>query len=240
MEKDLVAIFTRTMDAHFPRKTGITKDDYLNKFKEILENEIIDAPKLDIETGNLATYIKLSILIIATVKLYKEIGLTEYEIGEFIYQTADEYYRLSPLKRWIQRQLFFSKLNIRQILSRQKRSEQRENGINGFKIKYIAGARQNEFGVDYLRCGICDYFARKNMSQYVKYCCLVDYAIMKNLGISFSRTTTLGNGGSKCDFRFAKQGIIEEGWPPTSLKEFNRNGYSQVADSPESLKKERL
>jgi len=29
----------------------------------------------------------------AMVKLYKEIGLGEYEIGEFIYRTADEYYR---------------------------------------------------------------------------------------------------------------------------------------------------
>ena len=224
MEKELVAIFTRTMNAHFPINTGTTKDDYLDKFKEMLSKEITDAPKIDIDKGNLATYLKLSILVMTMIKLYQELGLSEGEIGELIYRTADEYYRLSPFKRWIQRQLFFSRLNIRQILARQKTSNQRENGINGFKIKYIAGANQNEFGVDYLRCGICDYFARMNMFEYVKYCCLVDYAIMKNLGISFSRTTTLGNGGKKCDFRFAKQGRIEEGWPPTNLTEFNRNG----------------
>jgi hypothetical protein len=88
----------------------------------------------------------------------------------------------------------------------------------------MEGINQNEFGVDYLKCGICDYFARKSLFEYVKYCCLVDYAIMKNMGISFSRTTTLGNGGKKCDFRFAREGKIEEGWPPTKLKEFNQNG----------------
>jgi L-2-amino-thiazoline-4-carboxylic acid hydrolase len=109
------------------------------------------------------------------------------------------------------------------ILKRQAISDQLENGINGFKIKYVQGTGQSDFGVDYLMCGICDYFARKNLFKYVKYCCLVDYAIMKNLGISFSRTTTLGNGGEKCDFRFAREGKIEEGWPPTGLKEFNRN-----------------
>ena len=223
MEKELVTIFTRTMDAHFPIKAGITKDDYLDKFKEMLSKEITDAPKMDIDKGNLATYLKLSILVMTMIKLHHELGLNEREIGELIYRTADEYYRLTPFKRWIQRQLFFSKLNIRQILARQESSNQRKNGINGFKIKYVAGANQNEFGVDYLRCGICGYFARKNMFQYVKYCCLVDYAIMKNMGISFSRTTTLGNGGSKCDFRFSKQGKIEDGWPPTNLKEFNRN-----------------
>ena len=223
MEKELMAIFTRTMDVHFPAQTGITEDDYFNKFKKILAEEIKDAPKLDIDRGNLAAYIKLSILVMAMVKLYKEIGLSEYEIGEFIYKTADEYYCLSPIKKWIQHKLFFSRLNIRQILKRQQMSEQHENGINGFRLKYVEGRNQNELGVDYLKCGICDYFARKNMLEYVKYCCLVDYAITKNLGISFSRTTTLGNGDEKCDFRFAKKGKIEDGWPPTNLKEFNRN-----------------
>lgn len=86
---------------------------------------------------------------------------------------------------------------------------------------YGKGRDQNEFGVDYWKCGICGYFARKNIFEYVKYCCLVDYAIMRNLGIAFSRTVTLGNGSEKCDFRFAKEGKIVEGWPPTDLKEFN-------------------
>ena len=223
METELVAIFTKTINAHYPVQTGITKDDYLKKFREILAREIIDAPALDIDKGNLATYVKLSVLVMAMVQLYEEIGLCESEIGEFIYRTADEYYRLPPIKKWIQRQLFFSKLNRGQIINRQDMSEQHENGINGFKIKYVEGTNQNEFGVDYLKCGICGYFAGKNQFKYVKYCCLVDYAIMKNLGISFSRTTTLGNSGKKCDFRFAKKGRIVEGWPPTDLKEFNQN-----------------
>jgi len=84
MEKELIAIFTRTINAHFPTKTSITKDDYLLRFKEILAKEFADTPKLDIDKGNLATYIKLSVLVMAMVKLYKEIGLGEYEIGEFI------------------------------------------------------------------------------------------------------------------------------------------------------------
>ncbi len=212
------------MGAHFPVKAGITQDDYLVRFKEILSKEITDAPKLDTDQGNLATYMNLSILVLAMVKLYREIGLGEHEIGKYIYGTADEHYRLSPMKKWMQRTLFFSRLNQRQILKRQEISEQCEGGINGFKIRYVEGTNPNEFGVDYLKCGICDYFARNKMFQYVKYCCLVDYAIMKNVGISFSRTMTLGNGGKKCDFKFTKEGKLEEGWPPTNLKEFNRDG----------------
>jgi hypothetical protein len=223
MEKELIAIFAKTMRAHFPQEAGITKDDYLSRFKAKLASEIMDAPVLDSDNGNLATYMKLSVLIMTMIKLYQELGLSEYEIGEFIYRTADEYYRLSPIRKWVQFQLFFSRPNKKQILKRQEISDQLENGINGFKIRFVEGTNQNEFGVDYLRCGICDFFKRKNMFEFVKYCCLVDYAIMKNIGIAFSRTTTLGNGGEKCDFRFAREGKIEEGWPPNDLKEFNRN-----------------
>ncbi|MBI3175325.1 MAG: L-2-amino-thiazoline-4-carboxylic acid hydrolase [Chloroflexi bacterium] len=224
MEQELVAIFTKTINAHFPAKVGITKDEYLKRFKAMLAREITDAPKLDTANGNLAAYIKLSVLVMTMVQLYKGIGLSEYEIGEFIYRTADTHYRLSPIKKWIRRMLFFSRLNRKQILKRQEMSERLENGINGFKIKYVEGTNPNEFGVDYLQCGICAYFARKNLFEYVKYCCLVDYVIMKNMGISFSRTTTLGNGGKKCDLRFAKEGRIKDGWPPINLQEFNRNG----------------
>ena len=84
MEKELVAIFTGTMDVHFPTKTGLTKDDYLRKFKAMLAKEMADTPALNMDKGNLATYIKLSVLVMAMVKLYKEIGLGEAEIDEFI------------------------------------------------------------------------------------------------------------------------------------------------------------
>jgi hypothetical protein len=71
---------------------------------------------LNMDKGNLATYIKLSILVVAMLKLYQELGLSEVEIGESIYRTAEEYYRLSPVKKWVQRKLFFSPFNRRQIL----------------------------------------------------------------------------------------------------------------------------
>ena len=120
----------------------------------------------------------------------------------------------------MQRGLFFSRVNIRQIKARQVATSRSENGVNGFKLRYVEGTRPGEFGVDYLSCGICTYYRRRGMFAYVKYVCLVDYAIMKNLGIAFSRTTTLGNNGPKCDFRFSNAGTIVDGWPPSLLPEF--------------------
>jgi hypothetical protein len=220
MDHELIAVFERTLDAHFPARAGVTRSDYLSGFAQILRSELRDAPPFDVEKGNLATYIKLSVLALSMAKQLQSYGLSEREIGERIYRTADAYFALPPFRKWLQRTLFFSGINIRQIKGRQEATAQSPNGVNGFKLRYVEGATPDAFGVDYLSCGICDYYRRKGMPQYVKYLCLVDYAIMKNLGIGFSRTTTLGNGGRKCDFRFSKIGAIVEGWPPDALAEF--------------------
>ena len=91
---------------------------------------------LDVATGTLATYIKLSVLGLTMATQLETYGLSEDQIGERIYRTADAYFRLSTVRRRIQ------------------------------------------------------------------------------------RTTTLGNNGPKCDFRFSKAGAIVEGWPPGQLQEF--------------------
>jgi hypothetical protein len=156
------------------------------------------------------------------VKLQQAYGESERAIGERIYRTADAYFKLSAIQRWTKRRLFFSSVNIRQIKARQAATTQGKNGVNGFRLRYVEGANRGEFGVDYLSCGICDYFRRKGVFEYVQYLCLVDYAIMKNLGVHFGRTTTLGNHGPMCDFRFANSGAIVEGWPPDDLPEFGQ------------------
>jgi hypothetical protein len=222
MEQELIGIFRDTLDAHFPADVGVTREEYVVTFEEVLRSELPDAPVLDVETGNLATYVKLSVLALSMAKQHLGYGLSEQQIGERIYRTADAYFRLSSVKRWIRRTLFFSGVNIRQIKQREDATRQSENGVNGFRLRYVEGATQDGFGVDYLSCGICGYFRRKGMFEYVKYLCLVDYAIMANMGIRFSRTTTLGNNGPKCDFRFSKTGPIIEGWPPDGLQEFRQ------------------
>jgi hypothetical protein len=229
MEDELIGIFGRTLDAHFPEDAGVTRDVYTSTFETILRSEIGEAPVLDLANGTLATYIKLSVLGLAMAKQLETYGLSEEQVGERIYRTADAYFRLPALRGRIQRALFFSRLNRRQIEGRQDATHRSENGVNGFRLRYVEGTARGEFGVDYLSCGICTYYGRRGMFRYVKYLCLVDYAIMKNLGIAFSRTTTLGNGGPKCDFRFSKSGPIVEGWPPDHLEEFRPSPATGVA-----------
>ena len=220
VERELAAIFVQTMDAHFPEGVGVTRDAYATTFRGILREEVREAPALDTDQGTLATYVKLSVLALSMARQLEGYGLSEREIGERIYRTADAHFRLSPVRRRIKRTLFFSRLNRRQIQARQEATERGTNGVNGFRLRYVEGTGADAFGVDYLACGIRLYFERRGMSVYARYLCLVDYAIMANMGVAFRRTTTLADGGPMCDFRFAKSGPITAGWPPDGLAEF--------------------
>ncbi len=222
LEKELSAIFLRTINVNFEQSLGISKNEYMQKVLKALSDEIVDSPELSDKNGPLASYIKISVLVLAIIKVYEECELKEDKIGQLIYKLAESYFHLNGFSRFIKKQLFFSNFNLKQIKKREESSNKKDNGINGFKLKLNKTNDKNKFSVDYLQCGICDYYRKKNMFKYVKYCCLTDYAIMKNLGISFSRKSTIGNGGSKCDFSFSKIGEITEGWPPHSLDEFKK------------------
>jgi hypothetical protein len=49
--------------------------------------------------------------------------------------------------------LFFSRFNIRQIKRRQEATGRSENGVNGFRLRYIEGATPDEFGSTTWRAG---------------------------------------------------------------------------------------
>ena len=231
-KNELIGIFRRTLDAHYPEEAGVTREAYASSFEQILRREIPEAPVLDVATGTPATNVKLSVLGLTMARQLEAYGLSEDQIGERIYRTADAYFRLSTVRRWIQRTLFFSSVNIRQIKGREDATRRSENGVNGFKLRFVEGTTPDGFGVDYLSCGICSYYTRRGIFRHVKYLCLVDYVIMKNMGIAFGRTTTLGNNGPKCDFRFSRAGAIVEGWPPDQLQEF-RTSPEMAAARPD-------
>jgi hypothetical protein len=223
VERELNAIAVRTLEAHFPADAGVSRERYAADLADAIAEEVRLAPAVDESQPSLATYLKLSVFAAALIRLHESYDAREAEIGERIYRTAEAYFALGPVKRAVRRALFFSAVNRRKIAEREAATMASESGVNGFKIRLVEGDGAG-FGVDYLRCGICEYYREVGLAHYVKYLCLVDYAIMRGLGVSFSRTTTLGNGGSRCDFRFSKSGPVAEGWPPDGLPEWSGSG----------------
>lgn len=220
MREKLIQIFNGTRNVHFDEGLQISYPDYLERFKSILDEEQSFLSGIDQSDSNLSMYMSLSIMVMAIIKIHEDQGIPEEEIGKTIYNIAQEYFKLSPLSRFIKNKLFFSPLNLKAIRKRERKTQETEKGLNGFKLRLSPESSKDGFTVIYEECGICKYYKSKGLEKYIKYCCLVDYCIMSNLGISFTRKGTIGNGAERCDFNFHKTGPLTNGWPPYDLEEF--------------------
>jgi hypothetical protein len=84
-----------------------------------------------------------------------------------------------------------------------------------FISNYVEGDGQSfDFGKDFVQCGINKWFREQGAAEFLPYMCCLDYPLAKPLEIGFHRTTTLGIGGDRCDFRYKKGQETETGWPP--------------------------
>ena len=76
-------------------------------------------------------------------------------------------------------------------------------------------------GVTYTECAIEKMFKKYGCLRFLPYVCLNDYVIYHEMGLDLTRTETLGNGGTCCDFRIklsqGKRGVITD---PANLAEF--------------------
>jgi hypothetical protein len=101
------------------------------------------------------------------------------------------------------------------ISKRQQEATHRKECTYCFRSDYIEGDGQDfDFGKDFTRCGISRWFREQGAEEFLPYMCCLDYPLAQPLGIGFHRTTTLGIGGDKCDFRYKKGRETETGWPP--------------------------
>ena len=67
-------------------------------------------------------------------------------------------------------------------------------------------ADKSRLEMDVTRCPYCKYAALLGVEELIPTFCESDFATYGDLpGIRFERTSTLGAGGDKCDFRFTRQ-----------------------------------
>ena len=74
------------------------------------------------------------------------------------------------------------------------------NGENGYDL-----------GVDYSECGILKFCREQNATELMPYLCSVDFIMSERAHVGLKRTTTLGEGYERCDFRFKEGGATI--WP---------------------------
>ncbi len=60
-------------------------------------------------------------------------------------------------------------------------------------------------GYDYLECAICKLCRDERCFELAKYMCKLDFMFADIMGMRLERTSTLADGGKKCDFRFYRK-----------------------------------
>jgi hypothetical protein len=129
------------------------------------------------------------------------------EAGEFAYALTAAYVRSLPrVAARVIELVWFSKL-LRKRLSRRAKQSQKHRQCGDFVYEYVEGETQRfDFGVDYLECAVLSFLKSQGTPELAPYICALDQVSSEALGWGLIRTTTLAEGGSRCDFRFKRGG----------------------------------
>lgn len=80
--------------------------------------------------------------------------------------------------------------------------------------EFVEGdGRTFDYGYDFTACGAKKYYEAQGATELLPYFCFLDFVTTRASGRVLTRTTTLAEGGDRCDFRLRSAGKDDE-WPP--------------------------
>ena len=144
-------------------------------------------------------------------------GKTLAETGELLYRGVDAMVSSTPLAGASGR-MALSKATQDELRQEAAISQQRQY-TQDWVFHFVEGDGSTfDMGVDYVECGICKYYAAQKASELTPYLCLLDFPVSRALNTGLVRITTLGQGGSRCDFRYKTGRDTQMEWTPDFLK----------------------
>lgn len=146
-------------------------------------------------------------------EVMKARGKTAQEVGKIIYVALAEYVRHLP-------QLPGPELSPEfrnQQIARAKKSQERRYP-DDWVFEYVEGdGVEFDYGSDYIECGAQKLYHAHGADEFLPFYCYLDFATHRTTGWGFTRTETLAEGYSRCNFRMKKGGVTKKGWPPPFL-----------------------
>jgi hypothetical protein len=145
-------------------------------------------------------------MFLALYRAMEAHGKDVQEIGTFVYEGVERAYGLLPR----------SALYLYGGLSFTARHRQRERGLAlasqqrrypGDWVYSLVDGDGDEFdyGLDMTECAICKLFHAQAAGEFAQYRCRLDFIMSERMGLGLVRTTTIAEGGEKCDFRYKRE-----------------------------------
>jgi hypothetical protein len=152
----------------------------------------------------LNTFLRVTAQEVAVYEAVKGRGGTPGEAWEVCHEAIC--LRMSRFPKWkrsLFRRYMYSGL-VRRIFKRREQSRKQER-LGDFEIRYLTGdGTAFDIGVDYVRCGNLELARKLGAEEFAPYVCMSDIALSDALGWGLTRTQTLADGCSHCDFRFKR------------------------------------
>ena len=184
-------------------------EDFANNLlKDIREEYQKLIPEIPYIKGIRAKFLNTFLIVtaqeLALYKAMKKHGKSASESWELCHQAIRLYIQAVPKwKRWLMRKFMFSNF-VRKIMARRE-NKQQIGHFGDFEIEYLVGNMDDfDIGVNYHGCGHYNFAMKHGGATFAPYICMSDIAFSDALGWGLSRTQTLADGFSYCDFRFKK------------------------------------
>jgi hypothetical protein len=104
-------------------------------------------------------------------------------------------------------------------------SQQRTNP-NDYVSRFVPGEPSRfDFGIDFVECAIIKFLRAEGAEELATVLCELDWPHTELIGIELMRTTTLAQGGERCDFRFRRPGAPDVGIPRASVAALIAHGF---------------
>jgi hypothetical protein len=163
----------------------------------------------------LETYLIQSAWALALYRALKNRGRTAEETGSICYEMIEaQVYSYPRLLRDLVGRWYFAR--YRSGVRKGSAESQRRLYPEDWVWSFIQGdGREFDFGMDMTECAICKFFHAQGADQLTPHLCRTDFAVSKALGMGLVRTTTLAEGGAKCDFRYKRRRATKQGGPIT-------------------------
>jgi hypothetical protein len=153
---------------------------------------------------------------LAMHRVLRRRGASTEEVGQLVYDSTRAFLDASPrFARRLLGYVTFSPRYLRRLRQRAQESQARR-GKGDYVFTYVEGEPGTfTYGVDYAECASCAFLAAHGAPELAPYLCAVDQLYSDMLGWGLKRTTTLAEGGLRCDFRFRRGGATELRLPPS-------------------------
>ena len=178
-------------------KAGVPDKAVQRKIKQTYKEIIQRASDIGADNKLIMSYLLAAYFI----AMNREDGLSPEENLELL----DKGMRKSKLVKTLMGSSkgYFSEKNMESRRAWSKKTHEKRYK-NDWVVDVLEKTDDYEFGLDYTECGVCKLCRDEGCPQWAQYLCRLDFMLVEIMDIHLERTTTLADGGDKCDFRFSK------------------------------------